>query len=130
MLAPMAGGRAARHPPPVFRTSKHFVRQREPDNELYERASELVEAAAAIREAAADPGAAPAVPALLGCIETALRDLASVAGELERRTTAGCNGDRRRERAGRGYQSLRVGLDDAAVAARAAQTLAARTNGR
>jgi hippurate hydrolase len=50
------------------------VGMRDPENELYERASDLVEAAAAMRDAIR-PEAAAAVPALLGCLNAALADL-------------------------------------------------------
>jgi hypothetical protein len=101
------------------------TRHRDPDLELYDHACELVEAAAAIRQAVTVPGTDDAVPALLGCVEAALRDLAAAAGELEQRAAAHAD-DRRRQRAGEGLHHLRVALDDAAVGAHAAQALAAR----
>jgi hypothetical protein len=47
----------------------------DPVNAVYDHGAELVEAAAALRRAAADPRAAPAAPAVLACVEVALRDL-------------------------------------------------------
>ena len=107
------------------RVSRHLPPRRDPVNELYDHACELVESAAAIRQAAAEPTSVDAVPALLGCVETALRDLARVADELERASARG-DSPRRRERAAHGHRNLRVALEDAAVAARVAQALAAR----
>ena len=56
---------------------------RAPDNELYDRGCDLVEAATAIRRVADTPEAARAVPAVLGCIEAALRELLWAAAALE-----------------------------------------------
>jgi hypothetical protein len=122
MLAPMAPRTRARDPASVFTATKHAPTRRDPDTELYDHACELVESAAAIRQAATVPGSGDAVPALLGCVDAALRDLAAVAEALAR--TGG--DDRRHRRASEGYRNLRVALDDAAIAARAAQALAAR----
>jgi hypothetical protein len=52
-------------------------------NELYDRGCDLVEAAAAIRRIADAPEATRAVPAVLGCIEAAQRELLWAAGALE-----------------------------------------------
>jgi hypothetical protein len=108
----------------VFGTSHRPSPRRAPENELYDHACELVDAAAAIRRAAADPASADAVPALLGCLEAALRDLVLLADELEQ--TAAGHADRYHGRAGQGYRNLRVALDDAAGTAHIAQALAAR----
>ena len=56
---------------------------RAPDNELYDRGCDLVEAAMAIRRVADAPEAVRAVPAVLGCIEAALRELLWAAAALE-----------------------------------------------
>ena len=45
------------------------------DNELYDRGCDLVEAATAIRRVSGAADAARAVPAVLGCIESALHEL-------------------------------------------------------
>ncbi|HEX8086983.1 MAG TPA: hypothetical protein VF529_22055 [Solirubrobacteraceae bacterium] len=58
------------------------VTDRDPVNELYDRGCDLVEAAAAIRRAAGTDDVARAAPAVLGCIETALEELAAAAGAL------------------------------------------------
>jgi hypothetical protein len=63
---------------PVSHASK-----RPPDNELYDRGCDLVEAAVAIRRLADNPAAGRAVPALLGCVEAALHELACAAASLD-----------------------------------------------
>jgi hypothetical protein len=109
---------------------------RAPDNELYDRGCDLVEAAAAIRSAAGAPEAARAIPAVLGCIETALHELAEAAAALEE-TTERSVGERFvtstrrpiapiRERMHLGYANLRVALVDAERASTAARPLAGR----
>ena len=107
---------------------KRSATRRAPDIELYDHACELLEATAAIRRAVADPESTDAVPALLGCVEAALRDLAFVADKLERATHA--NGAaiaaKHRARAAHGHRNLQVALCDAKIAARVAQALAAR----
>jgi hypothetical protein len=55
---------------------------RDPVNELYDRGCDLVEAALAIRMVTSGSGVAPAVPALLACIECALDELSSATGSL------------------------------------------------
>jgi hypothetical protein len=104
---------------------------REPDNELYDRGCDLVEAAAAIRRAAACPGAGRAVPAVLGCVETALQELLWASAVLEQTThdlTAQSNPRTRlvRERMHRGYANLQQALCDAQRASGAARSLAGR----
>jgi hypothetical protein len=86
------------------------------ENRLYDHGCDLAEAARGIAHDALDPGATRAIPGLLGCIETALEDLASVCAALR--------GDS--ERVQRGYANLTVALDDARAAAHAARALAAR----
>jgi hypothetical protein len=108
---------------------------RSPDNELYDRGCDLVAAATAIAQAAGSPDAARAVPAVLGCIEAAMRALAEAAAALEATTDAATarahdcrsNGlQSRSERMHRGYANLRQGLEDAERAAAAARPLAGR----
>ena len=113
-------------------TVAHSASRRHADNELYDFGCNLVDAAAEICRAAADPEAAPAVPALLGCIEAALYELSCASAALEQANT------RRPEirvdarsravaaRLERGYANLSVALEDARAAARAARSLAAR----
>jgi hypothetical protein len=60
--------------------------RRQADNELYDRGCELVEAAAAIRVLAGHGGAVDAAPALLGCVEQAIRDLSLACVALEQAT--------------------------------------------
>lgn len=97
---------------------------RDPGIELFDRACDLLESTSALRRAIADPGYAEAVPAVLNCVEAALRDLAFVAGELQREHEA--DTARPRARAAHGYRNLHVALDDAAMAAHVAQALARR----
>jgi hypothetical protein len=110
--------------------------RRDPVNDLYDHGCDLVEAAGALRRGAEQPGVARAAPAVAGCIETALRDLAEAAEELERLCLPG-PGDqhapparsrraRRRERMRHGFVNLEVALRDAADAAAAARSLASR----
>src|SRR5690349_14667392 len=56
---------------------------RAPDNELYDHGADLVEAAMAIRRVAGAPEASRAVPAVLGCIESALEELEGATAALE-----------------------------------------------
>jgi len=112
---------------------------RAPDNELYDRGADLVEAAMAIRRVAGSPEASRAVPAVLGCIESALQELVVATAALEQATaevastTPGCL-DRRAERVvermHRGYANLREALFDARAAAAAARSLTSRALGR
>jgi len=108
---------------------------RAPDNELYDRGADLVEAATAIRRVAGSPEASRAVPAVLGCIESALEELESATVALEQAVTEvtttmpGCR-SRRRERMHRGYANLREALFDARAAAAAARSLTSRALGR
>jgi hypothetical protein len=62
-------------------TDARSLNHRDLVNEVYDRGCDLVEAAMAIRRvAAADIGRA--VPALLGCVESALDELASASARL------------------------------------------------
>src|SRR3954470_11584889 len=99
---------------------------RAPDNELYDRGAELVEAATAIRLVASAPGAGRAVPAVLGCIESALQELALASAALHRTTAdvaSSTPGRRDRdvrqvvERMHRGFANLQEALSDARAAA-------------
>lgn len=112
--------------------------RREPDNELFDHGCDLVQAAAAIRRAAAagSPETARAVPAVLGCIESALEELFWASAMLEA-TTADARAERqgrrpdprtaaRAERMHRGYANLQRALDDATCASGAARSLARR----
>jgi hypothetical protein len=110
--------------------------QRAPDNELYDRGCDLVEAAAAIRRAAGATEAARAVPAVIGCMQAALHELAEAAAALEAttdhairdgsRTVEGEYGGPRSDRMHRGYRNLQQALEDAQRAAAAARPLASR----
>lgn len=112
---------------------------RAPDNELYDRGADLVEAAMAIRRVAGSPEARRAVPAVLGCIESALEELEGATAALEEAMTGitsaapGC-ADRRAERVAermhRGYANLQEALFDAHAAAAAARSLTSRALGR
>jgi hypothetical protein len=112
----MAGGGARRHAVGMSHAA---------DNDLYDLGADLVEAAAGIARNAPDPDAAPAIPAVLGCIEAALDELRGAAGALRE---AGGGDDPRHERLARGYANLGIALADAATAAAAARSLAARVN--
>jgi hypothetical protein len=110
---------------------------RQPDNELYDRGCDLVEAAAAIRRAAGAREAGRAVPAVLGCIESALEQLLWASAALEQTTTGlteppDCASLRTKlviQRMQRGYENLEQALSDAQAAAAAARPLAARALG-
>jgi hypothetical protein len=109
---------------------------RAPDNELYDRGADLVEAATAIRRVAGSPGASRAVPAVLGCVESALEELAMASEALEAamaEVTPACpdpRTDRVVERMHRGYANLQEALSDAHAAAAAARSLTSRALGR
>ena len=121
------------HPHNAPATTPTFARA--PDNELYDSGADLVEAAMAIRRVAGSPEAGRAVPAVLGCIESALHELAVASAALERTTadvatsTPGCpdrRTDRVVERMHRGYANLQEALFDAHAAAAAARSLTSR----
>ncbi len=106
---------------------------RAPDNELYDRGFDLVEAATAIRHVADAPEAVRAVPAVLGCIEAALRELLWATAALEEtsaRTVEQRSGhtdsSARSERMQIGYANLQTALADAERASAAARSLAGR----
>jgi hypothetical protein len=102
------------------------------DNELFDRGCDLVEAAAAIRTAAAASEAIRAIPALLGCLEAALHELAEATAALEETTQRSAVEPTRGgiapmlERVHRGYENLRQALTDAELATTAARPLAGR----
>lgn len=106
---------------------------RAPDNELYDRGADLVEAAMAIRRVAGSPEASRAVPAVLGCIDSALQELAMASAALEQameeEVSVGRT-DRVVERMHRGYANLHEALFDAHTAAAAARSLTSRALGR
>jgi hypothetical protein len=111
---------------------------RAPDNELYDRGCDLVEAATAIRRVADAPEATRAVPAVLGCIEAALRELLWAAAALEETSaravaqSSGCMDSRVKRRSERmqvGYANLQIALADAERASAAARSLAGRALG-
>lgn len=105
------------------------VVSRAPDNELYDCGCDLVQAAAAIRAAAGAPEAARAIPAVLGCIEAALHELAEAAAALEEtteRSTGGRAQPAMHRRMHKGYANLREALTDAERASTAARPLAGR----
>ena len=108
---------------------------RAPDNELYDRGCDLVEAATAIRRVADAPEAVRAVPAVLGCIEAALRELLWATAALEETSArtvqqrSGCadsSAKPRSERMQIGYANLQTALADAERASAAARSLAGR----
>ena len=112
---------------------------RAPDNELYDRGADLVEAAMAIRRVAAFPEARRAIPAVLGCIESALEELALASAALERTTADEASRapecpdrhlDQVLERMHRGHANLQEALSDAHTAAAAARSLTSRALGR
>jgi hypothetical protein len=111
---------------------------RSPDNELYDRGCDLVEAAMAIRRVADAPEAVRAVPAVLGCIEAALRELLWATAALEETSArtvnqrSGCTDSSAKPRSERmqlGYANLQTALADAERASAAARSLAGRALG-
>src|SRR5690349_12205582 len=124
----MAVGRGEPHTVPM-RASEIDLLPRDADNELYDRGCDLVLAATAIRTAAVPPEAARAAPALLGCIEAAMRELCVASAALEQTVLdvgAAPATDARSVRMRRGLANLSSALDDAEAAAAAARALVAR----
>ena len=116
-------------------SSAHTPATRAPDNELYDRGCDLVEAATVIRRVADAPEALRAVPAVLGCIEAALRELRWAAAALEETSTqtveqrsgsADWIAKRRSERMQLGHANLQTALADAERASAAVRSLAGR----
>ena len=104
-------------------------------NEIYDRGCDLVEAAMAIRRIAGARDVAPAVPALLACVECALDELANASAAL--RETSGTAtghsspGDLPRvhaldDRMRQGLANAELALADARDIAAAACALASR----
>jgi hypothetical protein len=119
---------------------RSLVQTRDPrpaaDNELFDCGCDLVQAAAGIRRAAESPLAVRAVPAVFGCIESALEELLWASALLEE-TTGGLadHSARRRarsrdaervDRTHRGFANLQQALADAQLASAAARGLARR----
>jgi hypothetical protein len=108
----------------------------EADNALYDRGCDLVQAAVDIRRAAESPEAVRAVPAVLGCFESALGELLCASALLEQTTHrfvrdgAGGIADahiaRRVERMHLGFANLQWGLADGQRTSAAARGLARR----
>jgi hypothetical protein len=108
--------------------------QRDADNELYDQGCDLVAAAAAIRRAASAPEAARAVPAVLGCMESALQELMWASVALERTSADLLKQNARNrpssrigpiaERMGSGFANLQQALSDGERASAAARSLA------
>jgi hypothetical protein len=98
--------------------------RRAPDNELFDRGCDLVEAAMAIRELAVRDGAQRALPAVLGCVESALDSLAGATASAH--ASHATFGDEHFQRIHRGLVNLELALDDAKLAASAARGLARR----
>ena len=124
----MAAGEAAPHTARMRASEAGSVR-RNADNELYDRGSDLVLAATAIRDAAAHSDAARAAPALLGCIEAAMRELGTASAALQQTILDACAAnadDPRIARMRRGFTNLYSALDDTEAAAAAARALVAR----
>jgi hypothetical protein len=110
--------------------------RRDADNELYDHGCDLVATASAIRRAAGAPEATRAVPALLGCVESALQELMWAAAALEQtsadhleQNAQGHSSARTwaiAERMQRGFANLQQALSDGERAAAAARSLAGR----
>lgn len=106
------------------------------DNELFDQGCDLVAAASAIRRAAGAPEAARAVPAVLGCIESALQELTWASAALEETSAALVEQNARddpsativpiAERMHRGFANLQQALSDGERASAAARSLAGR----
>ena len=105
--------------------------RRDADNELYDRGCDLVGAAEAIHRVAGDAHAVPAVPAFLGCLETALHELSRAAAAIQENSESlQTSTDPRlsdvNERMRRGLTNLNTALVDAEAASHVARSLAAR----
>jgi hypothetical protein len=103
------------------------ARERPADNELYDRGCDLVEAAMAIRRLSEDRSAERAVPALLGCIESALHELGGAVTNLDEIRSETRAPQEIVQRMHRGFMSLGLALADAEFASTAARGLAERT---
>jgi hypothetical protein len=110
--------------------------RRDADNELYDHGCDLVATASAIRRAAGAPEATRAVPAVLGCIESALHELMWAAAALEKTSADHLEQNAQEhpsartwaiaERMQRGFANLQQALSDSGRAAAAARSLAGR----
>jgi hypothetical protein len=100
--------------------------KRPADNELYDRGCDLVEAAMAIRRLAEHRGAQPAVPALLGCVESALREMGCAVSSLDEFCGDEPGSREIAQRMHRGFINLGLALADAELASSAARGLAER----
>ena len=96
------------------------------DNELYDRGCDLVEAAMAIRRLSEDRRAERAVPALLGCIESALHELGCAVSALDEVSSEHRVSPEITQRRHRGFMNLGLALADAEIASSAARGLAER----
>ena len=125
-------GKAARmHASPATKPTPRAA-----DNELFDQGCDLVAAASAIRRAAGAPEAARAVPAVLGCIESALQELMWATAALEQTTANLVERDASAEpsariapiaqRMHRGFANLQQALSDGERASAAARSLAGR----
>jgi len=113
-----------------------MTRAPDPVNALYDCGCDLVEAASGLRKCAGHPDAVGAAPAVLGCMEAALRELAETSAALSAISddpfTQGADKHAparrllRAERMRTGLRNLEVALQDAASSATAARSLAAR----
>jgi hypothetical protein len=107
--------------------------RRDADNELYDRGCDLVEAAARIHAVAESSEAAPAIPAFLGCLESALHELTCAVAAMQESSephAVGTADPRLRsvtDRMQHGFTNLTTALADAEAASRAARSLTART---
>jgi len=108
--------------PPVFEASK-----RPADDELDDRRCGLVEAAIAIRRLADDPAAGRALPALLGWIEAALRELGCAVASFDETSDRTMPTEAMADRMPRGFMNLGLTLADADLASTAARGLAGRS---
>src|SRR5215213_7307093 len=103
------------------------ARKRPADNELFDGGCDLVEAAMAIRRLSEDRGARGAVPALVGCIESALHELSRAVSSLDEVTGETVVPQEIARRMHRGFENLGLALADAEFASAAARGLAERT---
>jgi hypothetical protein len=105
--------------------------RRDADNELYDHGCDLVGTAEAIHRIAGDPQAVRAVPAFLGCLETALHELSRAAAAIQEtseslQTSTDPRLDGVTERMRRGLTNLNAALVDAEAATHVARSLVAR----
>ena len=109
----------------LTRGSQHA--KRPADNELYDHGCDLVEAATAIRRLSEDRRAERAVPALLGCFESALHELGCAVTNLDENANEVGLPQPIVQRMHRGFMNLGLALADAELASTAARGLAERT---